>query len=150
MRNLNDINKFKSRLLDRKNRCKEENKNFVLNDNEKSKLKDSLDYLEKEFIKKSRIKDDLQEQIKAINGDFETIRDIKYILESLDEVIKDAEIPDDVEEQEQTNDDDSVEEQEQVNSYDNVEEQDQANEEQEQSNNDSNSSYGNTSYANKW
>lgn len=138
MRNLNDINKFKSRLLDRKNRCKEENKNFVLNDNEKSKLKDSLDYLEKEFIKKSRIKDDLQEQIKAINGDFETIRDIKYILESLDDVIKDAEIPDDVEEQEQ------------VNSDDNVEEQDQANEEQEQSNNDSNSSYGNTSYANKW
>ena len=135
MRNLNDINKFKSRLLDRKNRCKEENKNFVLNDNEKSKLKDSLDYLEKEFIKKSRIKDDLQEQIKAINGDFETIRDIKYILESLDDVIKDAEIPDDVEEQEQ------------VNSDDNVEEQDQANEEQEQSNNDSNSSY---SYANKW
>mgnify|MGYP000925621603 FL=1 len=138
MRNLNDINKFKSRLLDRKNICKEENKNFVLNDNEKSKLKDSLDYLEKEFIKKSRIKDDLQEQIKAINGDFETIRDIKYILESLDDVIKDAEIPDDVEEQEQ------------VNSDDNVEEQDQANEEQEQSNNDSNSSYGNTSYANKW
>ena len=138
MRNLNDINKFKSRLLDRKNRCKEENKNFVLNDNEKSKLKDSLDYLEKEFIKKSRIKDDLQEQIKAINGDFETIRDIKYILESLDDVIKDAEIPDDVEEQEQ------------VNSDDNVEEQDQANEEQEQSNNDSDSSYGNTSYANKW
>lgn len=138
MRNLNDINKFKSRLLDRKNRCKEENKNFVLNDNEKSKLKDSLDYLEKEFIKKSRIKDDLQEQIKAINGVFETIRDIKYILESLDDVIKDAEIPDDVEEQEQ------------VNSDDNVEEQDQANEEQEQSNNDSNSSYGNTSYANKW
>lgn len=138
MRNLNDINKFKSRLLDRKNRCKEENKNFVLNDNEKSKLKDSLDYLEKEFIKKSRIKDDLQEQIKAINGDFETIRDIKYILESLDDVIKDAEIPDDVEEQEQ------------VNRDDNVEEQDQANEEQEQSNNDSNSSYGNTSYANKW
>lgn len=138
MRNLNDINKFKSRLLDRKNRCKEENKNFVLNDNEKSKLKDSLDYLEKEFIKKSRIKDDLQEQIKAINGDFETIRDIKYILESLDDVIKDAEIPDDVEEQEQ------------VNSDDNVEEQEQANEEQEQSNNDSNSSYGNTSYANKW
>lgn len=138
MRNLNDINKFKSRLLDRKNRCKEENKNFVLNDNEKSKLKDSLDYLEKEFIKKSRIKDDLQEQIKAINGDFETIRDIKYILESLDDVIKDAEIPDDVEEQEQ------------VNSDNNVEEQDQANEEQEQSNNDSNSSYGNTSYANKW
>ena len=138
MRNLNDINKFKSRLLDRKNRCKEENRNFVLNDNEKSKLKDSLDYLEKEFIKKSRIKDDLQEQIKAINGDFETIRDIKYILESLDDVIKDAEIPDDVEEQEQ------------VNSDDNVEEQDQANEEQEQSNNDSNSSYGNTSYANKW
>ena len=138
MRNLNDINKFKSRLLDRKNRCKEENKNFVLNDNEKSKLKDSLDYLEKEFIKKSRMKDDLQEQIKAINGDFETIRDIKYILESLDDVIKDAEIPDDVEEQEQ------------VNSDDNVEEQDQANEEQEQSNNDSNSSYGNTSYANKW
>lgn len=143
MRNLNDINKFKSRLLDRKNRCKEENKNFVLNDNEKSKLKDSLDYLEKEFIKKSRIKDDLQEQIKAINGDFETIRDIKYILESLDDVIKDAEIPDDVEEQEQTNDDNSVEEQEQVNSDDNVEEQ-------EQSNNDSDSSYGNTSYANKW
>lgn len=143
MRNLNDINKFKSRLLDRKNRCKEENKNFVLNDNEKSKLKDSLDYLEKEFIKKSRIKDDLQEQIKAINGDFETIRDIKYILESLDDVIKDAEIPDDVEEQEQMNDDDSVEEQEQVNSDDNVEEQEQAN-------NDSNSSYGNTSYANKW
>ena len=138
MRNLNDINKFKSRLLDRKNRCKEENKNFVLNNNEKSKLKDSLDYLEKEFIKKSRIKDDLQEQIKAINGDFETIRDIKYILESLDDVIKDAEIPDDDEEQEQ------------VNSDDNVEEQDQANEEQEQSNNDSNSSYGNTSYANKW
>jgi hypothetical protein len=119
MRNLNDINKFKSRLLDRKNRCKEENKNFVLNDNEKSKLKDSLDYLEKEFIKKSRIKDDLQEQIKAINGDFETIRDIKYILESLDDVIKDAEIPDDVEEQEQ-------------------------------SNNDSNSSYGNKSYADNW
>ena len=138
MRNLNDINKFKSRLLDRKNRCKEENKNFVLNDNEKSKLKDSLDYLEKEFIKKSRIKDDLQEQIKAINGDFETIRDIKYILESLDDVIKDAEIPDDVEEQEQ------------VNSDDNVEEQDQANEEQEQSNNDSNSSYGNKSYADNW
>ena len=138
MRNLNDINKFKSRLLDRKNRCKEENKNFVLNDNEKSKLKDSLDYLEKEFIKKSRIKDDLQEQIKAINGDFVTIRDIKYILESLDDVIKDAEIPDDVEEREQ------------VNSDDNVEEQDQANEEQEQSNNDSNSSYENTSYANKW
>ena len=149
MRNLNDINKFKSRLLDRKNRCKEENKNFVLNENEKSKLKDSLDYLEKEFIKKSRIKDELQEEIKAINGDYETIRDIKYILESLDDVIKDAEIPDDVEEQEQTNDDD-VEEQEQVNSDDNVEEQDQANEEQEQSNNDSNSSYGNTSYANKW
>lgn len=144
MRNLNDINKFKSRLLDRKNRCKEENKNFVLNDNEKSKLKDSLDYLEKEFIKKSRIKDDLQEQIKAINGDFETIRDIKYILESLDDVIKDAEIPDDVEEQEQTNDEG------QVNSDDNVEEQDQANEEQEQSNNDSNSSYGNKSYADNW
>lgn len=144
MRNLNDINKFKSRLLDRKNRCKEENKNFVLNENEKSKLKDSLDYLEKEFIKKSRIKDDLQEQIKAINGDFETIRDIKYILESLDDVIKDAEIPDDVEEQEQTNDE------EQVNSDDNVEEQDQANEEQEQSNNDSNSSYGNKSYADNW
>ena len=144
MRNLNDINKFKSRLLDRKNSCKEENKNFVLNENEKSKLKDSLDYLEKEFIKKSRIKDDLQEQIKAINGDFETIRDIKYILESLDDVIKDAEIPDDVEEQEQTNDE------EQVNSDDNVEEQDQANEEQEQSNNDSNSSYGNKSYADNW
>jgi len=144
MRNLNDINKFKSRLLDRKNRCKEENKNFVLNENEKSKLKDSLDYLEKEFIKKSRIKDELQEQIKAINGDFETIRDIKYILESLDDVIKDAEIPDDVEEQEQTNDE------EQVNSDDNVEEQDQANEEQEQSNNDSNSSYGNKSYADNW
>ena len=133
MRNLNDINKFKSRLLDRKNRCKEENKNFVLNDNEKSKLKDSLDYLEKEFIKKSRIKDDLQEQIKAINGDFETIRDIKYILESLDDVIKDAEIPDDVEEQEQVNSDDNVEEQE-----------------QEQANNDSNSSYGNKSYADNW
>ena len=104
--------------------------------------------MEKEFIKKSRIKDDLQEQIKAINGDFETIRDIKYILESLDlesldDVIKDAEIPDDVEEQEQTNDDDSVEEQEQVNSDDNVEEQEQAN-------NDSNSSYGNKSYADNW
>ena len=90
MKSLSDVTRFKNSILDKQEKCRRENKEFILTEQEQRKMSEALSYLEDAFRKKSELKDSLQEKIKEVNKDFETIRDIKTIIETFDKVIEKA------------------------------------------------------------
>ena len=90
MKSLSDVTRYKNSILDKQEKCRRENKEFILTEQEQRKMSEALSYLEDAFRKKSELKDSLQEKIKEVNKDFETIRDIKTIIETFDKVIEKA------------------------------------------------------------
>lgn len=90
MKSMTDVTRFKNSILDKQEKCRRENKDFILTEQEQRKMHEALGYLEDAFRKKSELKDSLQEKIKEVNKDFETIRDIKTIIETFDKVIEKA------------------------------------------------------------
>lgn len=90
MKSLSDVTRYKNSILDKQEKCRRENKEFILTEQEQRKMHEALGYLEDAFRKKSELKDSLQEKIKEVNKDFETIRDIKTIIETFDKVIEKA------------------------------------------------------------
>ena len=85
---MTDVTRFKNSILDKQEKCKKENKEFILTEQDEKKMSEALSYLDEVFKKKSELKDSLQEKIKEVNKDFETIRDIKTIVESFNNISK--------------------------------------------------------------
>ena len=88
---MTDVTRFKNSILDKQEKCKKENKEFILTEQDEKKMSEALSYLDEVFKKKSELKDSLQEKIKDVNKDFETIRDIKTIVESFNNISKSVE-----------------------------------------------------------
>ena len=117
MKSMSDVTRFKNSILDKQEKCKKENKTFILTEQDEKKMSEALSYLDEAFKKKSELKDSLHEKIKEVNKDFETIRDIKTIVESFNNISKAVESSENTENTENTennqhhdNDDDDDEE----------------------------------------
>lgn len=115
MKSMTDVTRYKNSILDKQEKCRRENKEFILTEQEQRKMSEALSYLEDAFRKKSELKDSLQEKIKEVNKDFETIRDIKTIIETFDKVFEKAVIQNEYNEHNEhnhnhNNDDDDDEE----------------------------------------
>lgn len=93
MKSMTDVTRFKNSILDKQEKCRRENKEFILTEQEQKKMSEALIYLDEAFKKKSELKDSLQEKIKEVNKDFETIRDIKTIVATFDKGLEKAVIP---------------------------------------------------------
>lgn len=93
MKSMTDVTRFKNSILDKQEKCRRENKEFILTEQEQRKISEALIYLDEAFKKKSELKDSLQEKIKEVNKDFETIRDIKTIVATFDKGLEKAVIP---------------------------------------------------------
>ena len=90
MKSMTDVTRFKNSILDKQEKCRRENKEFILTEQEQRKMYEALTYLDEAFKKKSELKDSLQEKIKEVNKDFETIRDIKTIVATFDKGLERA------------------------------------------------------------
>lgn len=90
MKSMTDVTRFKNSILDKQEKCRKENKEFILTEQEQRKMSEALSYLDEAFKKKSELKDSLQEKIKEVNKDFETIRDIKTIVATFDKGLEKA------------------------------------------------------------
>lgn len=112
MKSMTDVTRFKNSILDKQEKCRRENKEFILTEQEQRKMSEALSYLDEAFKKKSELKDSLQEKIKEVNKDFETIRDIKTIVATFDKGLEKAVIPNEHNENNHNhnNDDDDDEE----------------------------------------
>ena len=110
MKSLSDVTRYKNSILDKQEKCRRENKEFILTEQEQRKMSEALSYLEDAFRKKSELKDSLQEKIKEVNKDFETIRDIKTIIETFDKVIEKAVVSNEHNENNHNHNDDDDEE----------------------------------------
>lgn len=93
MKSMTDVTRFKNSILDKQEKCRRENREFILTEQEQKKMSEALSYLDEAFKKKSELKDSLQEKIKEVNKDFETIRDIKTIVATFDKGLEKAVIP---------------------------------------------------------
>lgn len=103
MKSMTDVTRFKNSILDKQEKCKKENKEFILTEQEQKKMSEALSYLDEAFKKKSELKDSLQEKIKEVNKDFETIRDIKTIVATFDKGLEKAVIPNEYNEHNENN-----------------------------------------------
>lgn len=103
MKSMTDVTRFKNSILDKQEKCRKENKDFILTEQEQKKMSEALSYLDEAFKKKSELKESLQEKIKEVNKDFETIRDIKTIIETFDKVFEKAVIPNEYNEHNENN-----------------------------------------------
>lgn len=112
MKSMTDVTRFKNSILDKQEKCRRENKEFILTEQEQRKMSEALTYLDEAFKKKSELKESLQEKIKEVNKDFETIRDIKTIVATFDKGLEKAVIPNEHNENNHNhnNDDDEDEE----------------------------------------
>lgn len=111
MKSMTDVTRFKNSILDKQEKCRRENKEFILTEQEQKKMSEALSYLDEAFKKKSELKDSLQEKIKEVNKDFETIRDIKTIVATFDKGLEKAVTPNEYNEHNHNhnNDDDDEE-----------------------------------------
>lgn len=103
MKSMTDVTRFKNSILDKQEKCRRENKEFILTEQEQKKMSEALSYLDEAFKKKSELKDSLQEKIKEVNKDFETIRDIKTIVATFDKGLEKAVISNDYNEHNEHN-----------------------------------------------
>lgn len=112
MKSMSDVTRFKNSILDKQEKCRRENKEFILTEQEQRKMSEALSYLDEAFKKKSELKESLQEKIKEVNKDFETIRDIRTIVATFDKGLEKAVIPNEHNENNHNhnNDDDDDEE----------------------------------------
>lgn len=90
MKSMTDVTRFKNSILDKQEKCRRENREFILTEQEQKKMSEALSYLDEAFKKKSELKESLQEKIKEVNKDFETIRDIKTIVATFDKGLEKA------------------------------------------------------------
>ena len=103
MKSMSDVTRFKNSILDKQEKCRRENKEFILTEQEQKKMGEALSYLDEAFKKKSELKDSLHEKIKEVNKDFETIRDIKTIVATFDKGLEKAVIPNEYNEHNENN-----------------------------------------------
>lgn len=103
MKSMTDVTRFKNSILDKQEKCRKENKEFILTEQEQKKMSEALSYLDEAFKKKSELKDSLQEKIKEVNKDFETIRDIKTIVATFDKGLEKAVIQNEYNEHNENN-----------------------------------------------
>lgn len=103
MKSMTDVTRYKNSILDKQEKCRRENKEFILTEQEQRKMYEALSYLDEAFKKKSELKDSLQEKIKEVNKDFETIRDIKTIVATFDKGLEKAVISNEYNEHNENN-----------------------------------------------